>query len=129
MSKPKVIDIWYKIDLKLLWWLEILTEDLKIVELENNLDIYYFEKEGTDDWNLTPRQLIQNYNIEISHKKKIIDADLKYPIEIYNNKWKRIILDWVHRYVKSIQLWKNIIKVRKVTNKDLDMINNKKIPN
>lgn len=122
MSKPKILDIWLKICLEKLWKLNINSEEINISELKNNLDIPYLEKEWTDDWNLTPRMLIENFDNEVSHKTKVLKANLIYPIEIYNNKWKWIILDWVHRFVKLIQSWEKIIKVRKVSKDDLEKI-------
>lgn len=103
-----------------MWNLDLPIEEIDILNLSHNLDIPYLEKEGTDDWNLTPRMLIENFDNEISHKEKVIKADIQYPIEIYFNKWEWIILDGVHRYVKLIQKWKKKIRVRKVSKIDLE---------
>ena len=114
MNKPKKIDIGFDIDYKKLWDLDIPVEEIDISLLEYNMDLPYFEQEGTDDWNLTPRMLINNFEKEISHAKKVNEADLSYPIEIYfhNDSW--IILDGVHRYTKAVKDGLKTIKVRKV---------------
>jgi len=78
------------------------------------MDIPYREQEGTDDWNLTPRMCIENFEKEIWHAKKILEADLKYPIELYFHKGQWIILDGVHRFTKAVYLGHTTIKVRKV---------------
>lgn len=78
------------------------------------MDIPYREQEGTDDWNLTPRMCIENFKKEVWHAKKVVEADLQYPIELYFHKDQRIILDGVHRYTKAVSEGHTTIKVRKV---------------
>ncbi|OIO52957.1 hypothetical protein AUJ78_00610 [Candidatus Peregrinibacteria bacterium CG1_02_41_10] len=115
MNKPKEIDIGFEIDHKKLWDLDIPVEEIEISLLEDNMDFPYLEQEGTDDWNLTPRMLIDNFDKEISHAKKVNEADLKYPIEIYLHKGKWIILDGIHRFTKAVRLGQKTIKVRKIS--------------
>ena len=115
MSKPVILDLGFSYDASKLWPLNIPVEEIAISELENNLDIAYLEREGTDDWNLTPRMLLENFDKETSHAKKVNEADLNFPIEIYFNQGQWIILDGVHRFAKAIKLGNKTIKVRKVT--------------
>lgn len=115
MPWPEILNTWFKIDEPKLWATNISVEEINIQEMDHNLDIAYLEKEGTDEWNLTPRMLIKNFEKEFSHAKKVEKADIKYPIEIYNHKWKRIILDWVHRFTKIVRSGWKTIKVRKIT--------------
>ncbi len=115
MPLPDALNIGFKTDEPKLWAMEIPVEEIDISELEHNLDIPYLEQEGTDDWNLSPRMLIQNYDKEISHAKQTENADLKYPIEIYKHKGKWIILDGIHRFTKAAQLGHKTIKVRRVS--------------
>ena len=114
MNKPKEIDIGFEIDYQKLWSLDIPVEEINISLLEYNMAFPYLEQEWTDDWNLTPRMLIKNFEKEISHAKKVNESDLSYPIEIYfhNDSW--IILDGIHRSVKSVKNGLKTIKVRKV---------------
>lgn len=114
MKKPKEIDIGFEIDYKKLWDLDIPEEEIDISLLEYNMDFPYLEQERTDDWNLTPRMLINNFKKEISHAKKVNEADLSYPIEIYFHNGHWIILEGVHRYTKSVKDGLKTIKVRKV---------------
>lgn len=114
MPLPKILDIGFKINRKKLRKLDLPVEKILISELEHNLDIPYREKEGTDDRNLTPREFIKNIEKEFHHAEVIKKADISYPIEIFFHKWKRIILDWVHRFTKIVMLWHKTIKVRKI---------------
>lgn len=115
MPLPEIINTGFKLEESKLWATNIPVEDIDITELEHNLDIPYLEQEDTDDWNLTPRMLILNFEKEKSHAEKVKKADLKYPIEIYNHKGNWIILDGVHRFIKAVQLGHKTIQVRKVS--------------
>lgn len=115
MSLPDILNIGFQADEPKLWTVSIPVEEISISEIEYNLDIPYLEQEGTDDWNLTPRMLIQNFEKEIFHKKKVDEADLQYPIEIYLHKDKWIILDGVHRFTKAVCLGHKKIKVRRIS--------------
>lgn len=115
MPIPKAIDFGFQFDDKKLWSLEVPSEEMKLDELKENLDIAYLEKEGTDDWNLTPRELIEVPEKNPSHFDRVKKADLKYPIEIYDfaGGWK--ILDGVHRFCKATIEGRKTIAVRKIT--------------
>jgi hypothetical protein len=115
MPLPDILDTGFKTDEPKLWAVDIPVEEILISEIDYNLDIPYLEQEGTEDWNLTPRMLIDNFDKEFFHAKKVDDADLNYPIDIYwhQNKW--IILDGVHRFTKAVRLGNKTIKVRKVS--------------
>lgn len=65
MPLPDILNTGFKISEKELWGINSPIEEINISELEHNLDIPYLEKENTDDWNLTPRMLIKNFNKEI----------------------------------------------------------------
>ena len=124
MKKPKAINYPFKVNHKKLWALNIPTEEIEISELGFNFDIPYLEKEGTDDWNLSINQLLENLEIEPSHANKINKADLSYPIDLYfyTNEW--IILDGVHRLAKALLLKNKTILVRRITEKNIDKIKN-----
>ena len=122
LRKPEEIDVGFKIDYKKLWNLDIPVEEIDISELECNLDFPYLEQEGTDGWNLTPRMLIENFEKEKSHAKKVKETDLGYPIEIcfHNDNW--IILDGIHRYVRALMGGLKTIRVRRVSDTMLNEI-------
>ena len=102
MAIPSVIDTGFKIEEELLWKIEIPIEEILISDIEYNIDIPYLEQIGTDNWNLSPRMLIENFQKETYHANIVRQVDIKYPIEIYLFKEKRIILDGVHRFTKAI---------------------------
>jgi len=115
MPLPDILNTGFKIDEPKLWDQDVPVEKMAISEIDYNLDIPYLEKEGTDDWNLTPRMLIKNFDKELFHARKVNEADLKYPIDIYFHKGRWIILDGIHRFTKAVRLGLKTIKVRKVS--------------
>jgi len=115
MPLPEILDTGFKVDEPKLWVVNIPIEEMAIADLEYNLDIPYLEREGTNDWNLTPRMLIENFDKEFFHAKVVNEADISYPIEIYFHKNKWIILDGVHRFTKIVRLGLKTIKVRRIS--------------
>jgi hypothetical protein len=115
MPLPEILDTGFKVDEPKLWVVNIPIEEMAIADLEYNLDIPYLEREGTNDWNLTPRMLIENFDKEFFHAKVVNEADISYPIEIYFHKNKWIILDGVHRFTKIVRLGLKTIKVRSIS--------------
>ena len=115
MALPEILNIGFKIDEPKLWAMNIPIEEINISEIDYNLDIPYLEQMGTDDWNLSPRMLIENFDKEKFHAKQTEKADLNYPIEIYNHQGKWIILDGVHRFTKAVRIGEKTVKVRKVS--------------
>lgn len=96
------------------WALEVPTIEMDINELLWHFDIPFWEKEGTDDYNLIPWDVIKYPEIEKTHFAKVQAADLTYPIDIMENKGRWLILDGLHRLVKSYIQGKKTISVRKI---------------
>ncbi|MFN7161267.1 MAG: hypothetical protein ACK4NC_06750 [Candidatus Gracilibacteria bacterium] len=115
MPIPKEIDTGFKLEEELLWKEEIPVEEIKLSELDNNLDIPYLESKGTDDWNMSPRMLWENFENEAPHAKRVNEADMQYPIDIYFFRDQWIIVDGVHRFTKAHMLGLETIRVRRVS--------------
>jgi hypothetical protein len=115
MPKPKEIDFNFIYEDSKIWSLDIPSEEMLITDLESNLDIAYLDKQGTDDWNLTLRELINAPDREPGHYEKIKTAQMIYPIEIFffDGSWR--ILDGVHRFCRAVKENRKKINVRKVT--------------
>jgi len=101
MSLPEILNIGYAYSPEQLWLLDIPSETMPLTHLRENMHIKYLDQEGTDDWNLTHQELIDDQERELLHMQKVYDADMSYPIEIYNHQDTWIILDGVHRFVKA----------------------------
>ncbi len=64
----------------------------------------------------------QNFEKEVSHAKRVTEADISHPIEIYYHQDQWIILDGVHRFTKIVQLGYKTIKVRKVSSEIAQLV-------
>ncbi|MEA1909580.1 MAG: hypothetical protein U9M89_00930 [Patescibacteria group bacterium] len=113
--KPKEIDLGFKVYESDLYKLDLSAERMGMSELMVNADIPYLEQEDTDDWNLSPSQLIKNWDREITHSARVEAADLDYPIMIYFFRGEWIILDGVHRFTKALMEGREFIMVKKVS--------------
>lgn len=75
-------------------------EDVKLEELLWHFDMPVWAKDDTDDWNLTPWEVINKKPKTITHQKRVDAADVAYPIVVTNFKSRLVVLDGVHRLVK-----------------------------
>ena len=89
-------------EVKSIWELEGVIEKRNIKELEWHLDIPFWSSERGRGmtFDLKPRDVLENHEINSYHLKRLIDADESYPICITNYKGKEIIIDGIHRLAK-----------------------------
>ncbi len=112
-------------DSKKVWDLDVPTQTMDINELVWHFDIPFWEKDGTDDWNLTPWEVIHKKEGTTDHQRKVEEVDLKYPIDIMENKGKYVILDGLHRLVKAYMLGQKEVEVRIIPRKYIpDIVRN-----
>lgn len=102
---PKIIeDVRFDFDWdsKKVWALNEPVTEMDIHELVWHFDIPFWDIKDTDDYNLSPYEVIKEPNKEEHslHWEKIKEADTKYPIDIMQNKGRWLILDGLHRLVK-----------------------------
>lgn len=122
---PKVIEevgFDFRWDNAKVWKLDIPVTEILIDELIWHFDIPFWEKSDTDDYNLTPREVMFNANGTSEHRKKIENADTSYPIDIMENKGRWLILDGLHRLVKLHEQGKKIVKVRIIPKEEMPNI-------
>jgi len=101
-------------DVKKVWALDIPISEMDIEDLIWHFQLPFWEKDDTDDYNLTPQEVIDKKEGTKEHQKKIEEADLSYPIDIMENKGRWVILDGLHRLVKAYNSGMRKIKVRKI---------------
>ncbi len=109
-------------DSEKVWKLDLPVEDMDMQDLIWHFDIPFWEKSDTDDYNLIPWQVIKKEYGTDEHRKKIDNADLKYPIDIMENKGRWLILDGLHRLVKAHELGQKTVRVRKVPREKISEI-------
>ena len=86
--------------------------DFDLENLEWHFDMPVWAKDGTDDWNLTPNDVINKKEGSATHFKRTMKSNISYPILVTNFKNKWIILDGVHRLTKLKILGKTKVKAK-----------------
>lgn len=88
--------------------------DLDIEKLVWHFDMPVWHKDGTDNWNLTPWEVIGRVEGSAAHQERVKLADVTYPILVADYKSRLVILDGVHRLVKVYQNNGKTIKAKVV---------------
>ena len=95
------------------WALEVPVEEININELIWHFDIPFLW-EGNGVYNLKPQEVIGNPDAHKEEYERTMKADLSHPIDIMENKGRWLILDGLHRLMKSSILGVERINVRKI---------------
>ena len=125
MQLPKILeDVTpdFEWDSKKIWALDLPVQNMNISELIWHLDYPFWDKEGTDDWNLTPAEFLKNSAAEPSHYAKVQQSDLQFPLEIIEFKGRYRILDGIHRLVKAYMNDAKTVLVRIVPKEKINAI-------
>ncbi len=109
-------------DNKKLWSLDIPIEDIDVSELEWHLDTPFWSSEG-GHYNLLPRLVLEDIELYPEHKDRVLNADIRYPIDIMENpKGELVILDGMHRLLRLMNEGHKKVKVRKISRDHIDKI-------
>ncbi len=93
------------------WKLTIPITEIDINELTWHFDIPFHWHEG-EVYNLKSIEIINNPEKYKEEYERTMKADLKYPIDIMENKGRWLILDGLHRLMKAYILNMKTVKVR-----------------
>lgn len=128
-QRPKILtDAGYEIycDTTKLRELDVPVVDFEIEKLIWNFNLPLWEKDGTDDWNLTPREVINKIEGSATHQNRVAEADLQYPILLLERNGKWLIIDGAHRLVKAFEAGHTTIKAKIFTH---EMVENTQYEN
>ncbi|MEK6847126.1 MAG: hypothetical protein AABY16_03080 [Nanoarchaeota archaeon] len=93
------------------WKLKIPTTEMSIEKLTWHFDIpFHWHEDGI--YNLKSIDIINNPKKYKEEYERTMKADLKYPIDIMENKGRWLILDGLHRLMKAYILKMKSVKVR-----------------
>ncbi|MBP9762007.1 hypothetical protein KBD34_00130 [Patescibacteria group bacterium] len=109
-------------DREKIWQLTLPVQEVEIKELLWHFDLPFWEKEGTDDWNLTPWEVISDPNSEPSHYRKVQNADTSYPLDVILLKDRYRILDGLHRLANCYLRGDKVVKVRVILPEQFELI-------
>ena len=88
--------------------------DMPVSDLLWHFDMPIWAKDETDDWNLTPWEVIEGNPNTMVHRKRVDQADIQYPILVTNYKSKLVILDGVHRLVKIYENGSKVVRAKMI---------------
>ncbi len=90
---------WYSIDwdVPALWALDLPVETLPFMALEWHLDVPVWPDPSGHEYRITPRLVIEHPDIHAAEYARIEQADLSFPLEVYRNRGRLMILDGIHR--------------------------------
>ena len=94
------------------WALDIPVEEMDINELTWHFAIPFHWENGV--YNLTSQEIIDNPDAHKEEYERTMKADLIHPIDIMENKGRWLILDGLHRLMKSSILGMKKVQVRKI---------------
>lgn len=95
-----------------IWALELSVEEMNISELLWLFDAPFWENDFEERYMITPWDVIngkENVSKEIEAMEK---ADLSFPIDIFQNHGKWIVLDGLHRLAKAYKNGDTKVQVR-----------------
>ena len=105
-----------------LWALDVPITEINVSLLIWQLDLPFWTNEGKK-YNLCPRLVLENIDLYLEHKNKILNADISHPIDIMENQnGKMEILDGVHRLIRLMLEGNKKVKVRHIDRKFIPII-------
>ena len=88
-------------DEKKVWALDVPVSQIDIGELLWHFNIPFLS-EGDGIYNLTPREVLVQPGLHNKEYKRMLVVDLRYAIDIMENKGRWTILDGLHRLMKMV---------------------------
>ncbi len=95
--------------------------EVPIEQLIWHFDMPVWEKDRTNDWNLTPWEVIRKEVGSDVHQKRVKEANAIYPIVVTEYKNRLVILDGIHRLVKTYENGQKAIKAKIIPEKYLSL--------
>ena len=128
MTDPKQFD-WSSVGLDFgnwdedkIWALDLPVSKINIKDLEWHLDCPFWEHDNGERYTVTPRDVLEKVIGTNKEQERVLRADVTFPIDIYFNKDKWLVLDGLHRLVKLYGTGVTDISVRIITNDKLPLI-------
>ena len=74
--------------------------EIPIANLLWHFDMPVWAKDGTEDWNLSPRDVLEQKEGSKGHYERMQKADISHPLVVTDYNGRLVILDGVHRLLK-----------------------------
>ena len=108
-------------DRERLWALDLPRRRLELEELRWHLELPWWRRDGV--WfRVTPREFLAHPTAHPEHVHRVANADLSYPLHVVLRHQRWLILDGIHRLVKTEMLGLTGIVVSTLTPADIAKI-------
>lgn len=108
-------------DNELVWNLKVPTETMDINELIWHFDVPWLHKEG-GRFDLLPTEIMEHPELYPRQYQRTMDSDLSFPIDIMWNNDRWLILDGLHRLMKSVDAGEKRVMIRKIDRSMIPLI-------
>jgi len=107
---------WYSIDwdVEALWAMDLPVESVPAEILEWHLDVPIWPDPEGRPYRVTPRQVIEKPEEHPEEYARIRAADLAFPLEVFQNRSRLMILDGIHRLCKVLLQGDREIRARRI---------------
>lgn len=103
----------FRWDNELVWKLDVPVETMSIDELVWHFDVPWLNTPN-GRFDVSPAEVMLYPGAHKEQYERTMQSDLSYPIDIMFNKGNWLILDGLHRLMKSVHLGKKEVSVRKI---------------
>ncbi|TSC77794.1 MAG: hypothetical protein G01um101433_468 [Parcubacteria group bacterium Gr01-1014_33] len=93
------------------WKLEVAITEMDIRELLWHFDVPFLDAKG-ERYNLTPREMMEHPDEHPEEHTRTLNADMRYPLDIMENKGRWLMLDGLHRLMKAYLNAEKSVRVR-----------------
>ena len=105
---------WYSIDwdVEYLWQLKLPVKQIDVSKLEWHLNVPIWPSSSGEPYSVKPRDVLDRQKDFALEYQRVQDSDLKFPIEVFHNHDRLMILDGIHRLTKAISMNKMLMYCR-----------------
>ncbi len=97
-----------------IWALDLPVTEIETEQLAWLLDVPFWENDASERWTVTPRDVIDRTPGTSREQERTTQADISFPIDIFENKGKWLVLDGLHRLTKLYMQGAEHIRVRSI---------------
>jgi len=90
-------------DNRLLWSLDLPSSSMEVDELSWLLDLpVWSSRPPAPLFDLVPRTVIESPGVHVGHARRVLHADLSYPLLVHHHRGRWVVLDGLHRLAKLV---------------------------
>jgi len=122
---PAIVErYWYSIDwdVEALWAMDLPVESVPAEILEWHLDVPVWPDPEGRPYRVTPAQVIEKPEEHPEEHARIQAADLAFPLAVFENRGRLMILDGIHRLCKAILRGDRELRARRIPREAVEIL-------